>query len=88
MFNFAGYFPDSVLHEDQVHLMVYDNALLRQKSTGLKPGKIKVMNKSRLIIDNSANSCYKISTSPLLLRVQGARRRIAASACLKWAEYL
>ncbi len=37
--------------------------------------------------DFLADSCYKIDTSPLLLRVQGARRLITASASLnRWVS--
>jgi hypothetical protein len=36
--------------------------------------------------DNSRYSCYKLSTSPLFLRGQGARRLITASAFLMLSE--
>jgi hypothetical protein len=36
--------------------------------------------------DNSSYSCYKLGTSPLFLRGQGARRLTAASAFLMLSE--
>ena len=36
----------------------------------------------QVLFDISSDSCYKIYTSPLFLRGQGARRRIPASAYL------
>jgi len=54
---------------------------------------IRSLAKSRTVLslqqtrfDNSSYSCYKLGTSPLFLRGQGARRLITASAFLMLSE--
>ena len=49
-----------------------------------KPSAVLSLQQTRF--DNSSYSCYKLGTSPLFLRGQGARRLITASAFLMLSE--